>query len=126
MAPESFYDGTWDHLTDVWMFAVLLWGVLRNHCGRCRHGRCTEIFSFSEKPWSQFADDEVMGAVSRQCATPQCMHAAHPCSEKLSQPKLCPDDLFDVLLGVFHPSCVTTHVNAALPRLHAHRPRLAP
>ena len=28
MAPESYTDGTWNLKTDVWMFAVLLWGEL--------------------------------------------------------------------------------------------------
>jgi serine/threonine protein kinase len=28
MAPESYFDGTWDLKTDVWMFGVLLWGLL--------------------------------------------------------------------------------------------------
>jgi hypothetical protein len=28
MAPESFADGVWDSLTDVWMFGVLTWGRL--------------------------------------------------------------------------------------------------
>jgi serine/threonine protein kinase len=27
MAPESYFDGTWDLSTDVWMFGVLLWGL---------------------------------------------------------------------------------------------------
>ena len=26
MAPESYFDGTWDLKSDVWMFGVLLWG----------------------------------------------------------------------------------------------------
>ena len=29
MAPESYFDGTWDLRSDVWMFGVLLWGMLR-------------------------------------------------------------------------------------------------
>ena len=29
MAPESYFDGTWDVRSDVWMFGVLLWGMLR-------------------------------------------------------------------------------------------------
>jgi hypothetical protein len=28
MAPESYYDGIWDLTADVWMFGVLLWGML--------------------------------------------------------------------------------------------------
>ena len=28
MAPESYFDGTWDLRSDVWMFGVLLWGEL--------------------------------------------------------------------------------------------------
>ena len=28
MAPESFLDGVWDLRSDVWMFGVLLWGLL--------------------------------------------------------------------------------------------------
>ncbi len=30
MAPESYFDGTWDLRTDVWMFCVLLWGMCMN------------------------------------------------------------------------------------------------
>ena len=26
MAPESYFDSTWDLRSDVWMFGVLLWG----------------------------------------------------------------------------------------------------
>ena len=29
MAPESYFDGTWDLKSDVWMFGVLLWGLLQ-------------------------------------------------------------------------------------------------
>ena len=29
MAPESYFDGTWDLRSDVWMFGVLLWGMLQ-------------------------------------------------------------------------------------------------
>ncbi len=28
MAPESFFDGTWDLASDVWMFGVMLWGKI--------------------------------------------------------------------------------------------------
>ena len=28
MAPESFFDGTWDLASDVWMFGVMLWGKM--------------------------------------------------------------------------------------------------
>jgi serine/threonine protein kinase len=27
MAPESYFDGTWDLKSDVWMFGVLIWGL---------------------------------------------------------------------------------------------------
>jgi hypothetical protein len=27
MAPESYFDGTWDMKSDVWMFGVLMWGM---------------------------------------------------------------------------------------------------
>ena len=30
MAPESYFDATWDLRSDVWMFGVLLWGLLRS------------------------------------------------------------------------------------------------
>jgi serine/threonine protein kinase len=29
MAPESYFDGTWDLASDMWMYGVLLWGMRR-------------------------------------------------------------------------------------------------
>ena len=69
MAPESYFDGNWDMRSDVWMFGVLLW----------------EMFSWAELPWQQLQDGEIMKAVQNR--------------EKLKQPALCPEALYEVMLS---------------------------
>ena len=68
MAPESYFDATWDMRSDVWMFGVLLW----------------EVFSWAELPWDGLQDGEVMKAIQRR--------------DKLEQPALCPADVYAVML----------------------------
>ena len=68
MAPESYFDSTWDLCSDVWMFGVLLW----------------EVFSWAELPWAGVADAQIMPRLQAR--------------EKLAQPEHCPDALYAAML----------------------------
>eukprot|EP00042_Codosiga_hollandica_P025302 m.111619 g.111619 ORF g.111619 m.111619 type:complete len:1373 (-) comp51827_c1_seq4:2114-6232(-) len=69
MAPESFFDGTWDSRSDAWMFGVLLW----------------ELFSLMELPWKGVADVDIMRRVQQR--------------EKLPLPQAdCPEHTYAIML----------------------------
>ena len=83
MAPESYFDGTWDARSDVWMFGVLVWGMSTGQSLNHAHS-ITETFSWAELPWKGVADFEIMKRVQNR--------------EKLSQPQTCPDSVYSILL----------------------------
>jgi len=55
MAPESLEKGEFSIASDVYSFGIVLW----------------EIFSFGERPWSNFSNDNVLELVSKQNQLPQ-------------------------------------------------------
>ena len=105
MAPESFFDNTWDLMSDVWMFGVLLWGTLCLPHVAIRicqtFSTHTELFSFGEMPWPGVADLRVMTSIRQR--------------EKLARPAACPTQVYQVMLG-----CWVLEPGARLTAQQAH------
>ena len=82
MAPESFFDSTWDVKSDVWMFGVLLWGACTRRLPHLQ--RMAEIFSWAALPWSGVGELDVM--------------QRHRSREKLPCPSDCPPAIYAAML----------------------------
>jgi hypothetical protein len=90
MAPESYFDGTWNLRTDVWMFGVLIWGglVFAGSVARFVFMEVVvvaEIYSMGATPWAEVTTASVMQTIQQR--------------GKLAQPTQCPSGVFEVLLS---------------------------
>lgn len=68
-APESFNNGLFSHASDVWSFGVTLW----------------EMFSLGESPYGDIRGIDAIEIIEK--------------GERLPQPHLCPDDIYDIMQG---------------------------
>jgi serine/threonine protein kinase len=85
MAPESYLDGVWNVRTDVWSFAVLLWGTLRRMVQVLTNSKpdsptalrtnallsLVEIYANCTTPWGNLMDSAILPSIQQRHKLPQ-------------------------------------------------------